>query len=93
MLTLMRIHAVEILSMVMGLWLVWIIITYTNYFKELKNAPFSNSLVPSEDLILQKARDKRKKAYDIAVTYPSYAIFWVTVLIWGISYLLRNTST
>ena len=93
MLTFMKIYAIEILSVIMGLWLLWIIVTYTNYFKKLKDSKSSNSVDPNKERVLQKARDKRKETYNVAVTYPSYAIFWAAVTVWGLSYLLKNNLT
>ena len=89
MLPFIRLYSVEILSIAMGIWLLWIILTYKNYFKELKTCATSKELASRDEFALQKARDKRKRTYNLAVTYPSYAIFWVTVIAWGISYLLK----
>ena len=74
----------------MGVWLLWIILTYTNYFKELKTGETSKALNSRDELALQKARDKRRSTYNIAVKYPSYAIFWFAVIAWGVSYLLKD---
>ena len=87
-----RIHAVEILSIAMGVWLLWIILIYTSYFRALKTDTASKLIGHSEESNLQKAKNKRKETYDMAVTYPSYTIFWIAVIVWGISYLLKNSS-
>ena len=87
----MQIYAVEILSVIMGLWLLWIIIIYFNYFKELRSPKHPRSIeLNNKENLLQKARDLRKKTYNLAVTYPSYIIFWIVVGVWGVSYLLKN---
>ena len=91
MLTFMKIYSAEILSILMGFWLLWIIMVYANYFKEIRMSEASSCTDLSEDLNLKKARDKRKETYKMAVTFPSYAIFWVAVTIWGISFLLKRT--
>ena len=90
MFTFIRIYAVEVLSIVMGVWLIWITIIYANYFKGLKLYTESKSPELNKDSIVQKARDKRKNTYNMAVTYPSYVIFWVAVVVWGISFILDN---
>ena len=88
-----RTYAVEVLSIVMGVWLIWITIIYANYFRALKPYKSSKSLELNKDSKVQKARDKRKKTYHMAVTYPSYAIFWVAVVVWGASFILNYTPS
>lgn len=90
MLTFMQIYAVEILSVTMGLWLLWIVIIYFNYFKELRSPKHPRSIESNKEDALQKARALRKKTYNLAVTYPSYIIFWIVVGVWGVSYLLKT---
>ena len=89
MFAIIRAYAVEILSIVMGIWLLWIIIIYANYFRALKSHAEPESSELNKDSTVQKARDKRKRTYDMAVTYPSYAIFWVAVIVWGASFILN----
>ena len=89
MFTIIRIYAVEILSIVMGIWLLWITIIYANYFRALKSHAEPESPELNKDSTVQKARDKRKRTYNMAVTYPSYAIFWVAVIVWGASFILN----
>ena len=88
-----RIYAVEILSIVMGIWLLWITIIYANYFRLLKPHTKPESSELNKDSTVQKARDKRKRTYNMAVTYPSYAIFWVAVIVWGISFVINYTPS
>ena len=82
----MKIYAVEILSTIMGLWLLWIAIIYSNYIHNLKKNT-NHSVNPQSKDDLQEARNQRKRAYTLAVTLPSYCIFWVIVAIWGMSYI------
>ena len=89
MFAIIRVYAVEILSIVMGIWLLWITIIYANYFRALKSHAEPESPELNKDSIVQKARDKRKRTYNMAVTYPSYAIFWVAVIVWGASFILN----
>ena len=91
-LTQMKLLSAEILSTIMGLWLLWIIITYANYFRKLKSAKKLSLEKPLEEEFLQNARKKRRETYDKAVTYPSYLIFWTAVILWGLSYLLKNSA-
>ena len=91
MFAIIRIYAVEILSIIMGIWLLWITLIYTNYFRALKSYTEPESLDLNKDSTVQKARDKRKRTYNIAVTYPSFAIFWVAVIVWGVSFILNYT--
>ena len=87
----MKLYAIEILSIVMGLWLLWIMMIYTAYIKRLKKKGVQDSSVPRQEQDLQEARTQRKRAYTIAVTFPSYFIFWVVVTIWGFSYLIDSS--
>ena len=91
MFAIIRIYAVEILSIVMGIWLLWITIIYANYIRALKTHTAPETPELNKDSTVQKARDKRKWTYNMAVTYPSYAIFWVAVILWGASFLLNYT--
>jgi hypothetical protein len=93
MFVVIRIYAVEILSIVMGIWLLWITIIYTNYFKALKSHTEPESPELNKDSTIQKARDKRKRTYNMAVTYPSYTIFWVAVIVWGASFIINYTPS
>lgn len=86
-----QINAVDILSLIMALWLIWIIMTYTVYFRNLKKTKIIATLNYDKTELLQKARDKRNRVYNIAVAYPSYIIFWIAVASWGVSYLLKPT--
>ena len=45
---------------------------------------------PKSENALQEARNQRKRAYSIAITFPSYFIFWVIIVIWGLSYVTDN---
>ena len=92
MLAFIRMNAVEILSIGMGVWLFWIAITYAKYFRILKTNAASKSQKNHKESTFQEARNKRKRTYDLAVTYPSYAIFWTAVIVWGISFLPNTTS-
>ena len=87
MLSFMKLYAVEILSIVMGLWLLWIIIIYSAYIQRLKRKNTQEGSEATREDGLQKAKNERKQAYTIAVTFPSYVIFWVVVAIWGLSYI------
>ena len=89
MFAIIRVYAVEILSIVMGIWLLWITIIYANYFRALKSHAEPESPELNKDSTVQKARDKRKRTYNMAVTHPSYAIFWVAVIVWGASFILN----
>ena len=89
MFAIIRVYAVEILSIVMGIWLLWITIIYADYFRALKSHTEPKSPEFNKDSTVQKARDKRKRTYNMAVTYPSYAIFWVAVIVWGASFILN----
>ena len=83
----MQLNAVEILSVVMGIWIIWIIINYFIYFKTLKKH-YASELSDKDDAqAMIIARRNRKNTYDRAVKLPSYGIFWAIVAIWGISYL------
>mgnify|MGYP001165562002 FL=1 len=82
----MKIYAVEILSVTMGLWLLWITIIYSSYIHNLRKNT-KHSVDPESKDDLQEARNQRKRAYTLAVTFPSYFIFWVIVAIWGMSYV------
>lgn len=93
MFAIIRIYAVEILSIVMGIWLLWITIIYANYFRALKSHTEPESPELNKNSTVQKARDKRKSTYNTAVKYPSYAIFWVAVIVWGASFILNNTPS
>ena len=89
MFSFIRLYAVEILSIVMGIWLLWITIIYANYFRALKLHKEPKSTELDKDSTVQKARDKRKRTYNMAVSYPSYAIFWVAVIVWGASFIVN----
>ncbi len=93
MFVIIRIYAVEILSIVMGIWLLWIAIIYANYFRALKSSSGPESAELNKDSTVQKARDKRKRTYNMAVKYPSYAIFWVAVIVWGASFIVNYTPS
>ena len=93
MFAIIRIYAVEILSIVMGIWLLWITIIYANYFRALKSHMESEYPELNKDSKVQKARDKRKRTYNMAVTYPSYTIFWVVVIVWGASFIVNYTPS
>ena len=93
MFAIIRIYAVEILSIVMGIWLLWITIIYANYFRALKSHMEPESPELNKNATVQKARDKRKRTYNMAVTSPSYAIFWVAVIVWGASFILNYTPS
>ena len=87
MIALIKIYAVEILSSIMGLWLLWIAIIYSNYIHNLRKKNTNHSVDPKSKDDLQEARNQRKRAYTLAVTLPSYCVFWVIVAIWGMSYI------
>ena len=89
-LSLMKLYAVEILSIVMGLWLFWIMIIYAAYIRRLKKKAVQDRSVSWQEQNLQEARSQRERVYTIAVTFPSYFIFWVVVAIWGLSYLIDS---
>ena len=93
MFAIIKIYAVEILSIVMGIWLLWITIIYANYFRALKYHAKPESPELNKDSTVQKARNKRKRTYNIAVTFPSFAIFWVAVIVWGASFILNDTPS
>ena len=90
-LSLMKLYAVEILSVAMGLWLLWIIIIYAAYIRRLKKKNVQDRSVSWQEQNLQEARIQRERAYKIAITFPSYSIFWVVVAIWGLSYLIDSS--
>ena len=90
MIGLMKIYAVEILSVNMVLWLLWITIIYSIYIHNLRKKNTKLDLDSKSQDTLHEARNQRKRAYRIAVTFPSYFIFWVIVIIWGISYITDN---
>ena len=87
MISLMKIYAVEIMSVTMGLWLLWVTIIYSRYIYSLRTKNTKQSVDSKSKDALQEARNLRKRTYTIAVTFPSYFIFWVIVIIWGISYI------
>ena len=87
----MKIYAVEILSVTLGLWLSWIIIIYSNYIHNLRKKNAKESIEVQSEGALLEGKTKRKRAYTIAVTFPSYFIFWIIVIIWGISYLTEKS--
>ena len=87
MLNLMKLYAVEILSLIMGLWLLWIIIIYSTYIRRLRKNGVQNSARTNPENALTGGWERRKKIYRIAVTFPSYFLFWVAVAIWGLSYI------
>lgn len=85
-----KIYAVEILSTIMGVWLLWITVIYMSYFRKLKSDSEAALTEQNEGSALQKAREKRNQIYNMAVTYPSYAIFWFAVMAWGVSFLIKK---
>ena len=87
MISLMKIYAIEIMSVTMGLWLLWVIIIYSRYIHGLQTKNKKQSLDSKSEDTLQESRNLRKRTYTIAVTFPSYFIFWVIVIIWGLSYV------
>ncbi len=91
MISLMKIYAVEIMSVTMGLWLLWVTIIYSRYIYSLRTKNTKQSLDSKSEDALQEARNLRKRTYMIAVTFPSYFIFWVVVIIWGISYITETS--
>ncbi len=91
MLALLKLYAVEILSVAMGLWLLWISIIYSHYIVRLRKKCTLDPSDPKSNEALQEARTQRKRTYTIAVTFPSYFIFWVVVAIWGLSYFSNNS--
>ena len=91
MISLMKIYAVEIMSVTMGLWLLWVTIIYSRYIYNLRTKNTKQSLDSKSEDALQEARNLRKRTYMIAVTFPSYFIFWVIVIIWGISYITETS--
>ena len=91
MLSLLKIYAVEILSVVMGLWLVWIIIIYSSYIQKLRKKDRQKDLEDNSEEILRDGRNLRKRAYTLAVTIPSYFIFWVVVTVWGFSFIIDGS--
>ena len=91
MLSSLKIYAVEILSVVMGLWLVWIVIIYSTYIKKLRKKDRRKDLEGNSEEILRDMRNLRKRAYNLAVTMPSYFIFWVVVTVWGFSFILNGS--
>ena len=86
----MKIYSVEILSSVMGIWLIWIIIVYVLYFHNIKTMDGQKNKVMRNENTKEGARALRKQTYTIAVTFPSYFIFWLVVVIWGLSYITKN---
>ena len=91
MISLMKIYAVEIMSVTMGLWLLWVTIIYSRYIYNLRTKNTKQSLDSKSEDALQEARNLRKRTYMIAVTFPSYFIFWVIIVIWGLSYITDNS--
>ena len=75
----------------MGLWLLWVTIIYSRYIYSLRTKNTKQSLDSKSEDTLQEARNLRKRTYMIAVTFPSYFIFWVVVIIWGISYITETS--
>ena len=90
MIRFMKIYSVEILSVTMGLWLLWIMVIYSRYILNLRKKNTTQPADPKSEDALQEARDQRKRAYSIAITFPSYFIFWVIIVIWGLSYVTDN---
>ena len=91
MIGLMKIYSVEILSVTMGLWLLWIMVIYSRYILNLRKKNTTQPADPKSEDALQEARNQRKRAYSIAITFPSYFIFWVIIVIWGLSYITDNS--
>ena len=86
-LSFLKFYAVEILSIVMGIWLLWITIIYSFYIRRLRKKNNQHPLVTNSEEVLRKARNERKRTYAIAVRFPSYLFFWVVVAIWGLSFM------